>query len=106
MHPASSLLADYFRQGLEYYNPAFCDWMRAEDFESDRFDRTKYPRMPWHDVHSAVRVRAAASVTFIHYRLVTGYRSYRTQGASAHARVVCKHALFRAASLYLFVFAA
>ncbi|CAI0467214.1 unnamed protein product [Linum tenue] len=40
--------------GKDYYNPRESEPNSWEDTMKDELDRTKYPRMPWHDVHCAL----------------------------------------------------
>ncbi|CAI8603501.1 unnamed protein product [Vicia faba] len=40
--------------GKDYYNPRESEPNSWEDTMTDEFDRQKYPRMPWHDVHCAL----------------------------------------------------
>ncbi|KAM0921948.1 hypothetical protein ACQ4PT_006505 [Festuca glaucescens] len=40
--------------GKDYYNPRESEPNSWEDTTKDELDRTKYPRMPWHDVHCAL----------------------------------------------------
>ncbi|CAH9109126.1 unnamed protein product [Cuscuta europaea] len=40
--------------GKDYYNPRESEPNTWEDTLKDELDRTKYPRMPWHDVHCAL----------------------------------------------------
>ncbi|XP_051179064.1 phospholipase D zeta 1 [Lolium perenne] len=40
--------------GKDYYNPRESEPNSWEDTMKDELDRTKYPRMPWHDVQCAV----------------------------------------------------
>ncbi|KEH43092.1 phospholipase D p2-like protein [Medicago truncatula] len=40
--------------GKDYYNPRESEPNSWEDTMRDEFDRQKYPRMPWHDVHCAL----------------------------------------------------
>nr|GMD68616.1 phospholipase D zeta 1 isoform X1 [Ipomoea batatas] len=40
--------------GKDYYNPRESEPNTWEDTMKDELDRTKYPRMPWHDVHCAL----------------------------------------------------
>ncbi|XP_048497428.1 phospholipase D zeta 1 [Beta vulgaris subsp. vulgaris] len=40
--------------GKDYYNPRESEPNSWEDTMRDQLDRTKYPRMPWHDVHCAL----------------------------------------------------
>ncbi|KAI9080056.1 hypothetical protein K1719_037989 [Acacia pycnantha] len=40
--------------GKDYYNPRESEPNSWEDSMKDEFDRVKYPRMPWHDVHCAL----------------------------------------------------
>ncbi|KAL1111552.1 hypothetical protein V6Z11_D02G068000 [Gossypium hirsutum] len=41
--------------GKDYYNPRESEPNSWEDTMKDELDRGKYPRMPWHDVHCALR---------------------------------------------------
>ncbi|GMH13136.1 hypothetical protein Nepgr_014977 [Nepenthes gracilis] len=40
--------------GKDYYNPRESEPNSWEDMMKDELDRTRYPRMPWHDVHCAL----------------------------------------------------
>jgi phospholipase D1/2 len=40
--------------GKDYYNPRESEPNSWEDTMKDELDRTKYPRMPWHDVQCAL----------------------------------------------------
>ncbi|GAB2295299.1 Phospholipase D zeta 1 [Dionaea muscipula] len=40
--------------GKDYYNPRESEPNSWEETMKDELDRTKYPRMPWHDVHCAI----------------------------------------------------
>ncbi|KAL4588394.1 hypothetical protein LXL04_001278 [Taraxacum kok-saghyz] len=40
--------------GKDYYNPRESEPNSWVDTMTDELDRTKYPRMPWHDVHCAL----------------------------------------------------
>ncbi|KAJ6430867.1 hypothetical protein OIU84_018383 [Salix udensis] len=40
--------------GKDYYNPRESEPNSWEDMMKDELDRSKYPRMPWHDVHCAL----------------------------------------------------
>ncbi|KAL3641911.1 Phospholipase D zeta 1 [Castilleja foliolosa] len=40
--------------GKDYYNPRESEPNSWEDSMKDELDRSKYPRMPWHDVHCAL----------------------------------------------------
>ncbi|KAI3939506.1 hypothetical protein MKW92_032301, partial [Papaver armeniacum] len=40
--------------GKDYYNPRESEPNTWEDTMKDELDRSKYPRMPWHDVHCAL----------------------------------------------------
>uniref|UniRef100_A0A7N1A2T8 Phospholipase n=1 Tax=Kalanchoe fedtschenkoi TaxID=63787 RepID=A0A7N1A2T8_KALFE len=40
--------------GKDYYNPRESEPNSWEDTMKDELDRTRYPRMPWHDVHCAL----------------------------------------------------
>ncbi|KAH9616705.1 hypothetical protein KSS87_014109 [Heliosperma pusillum] len=40
--------------GKDYYNPRESEPNSWEDMMKDEFDRSRYPRMPWHDVHCAL----------------------------------------------------
>ncbi|KAL9256264.1 Phospholipase D zeta 1-like protein [Drosera capensis] len=40
--------------GKDYYNPRESEPNSWEETMKDELDRTKYPRMPWHDVHCAL----------------------------------------------------
>ncbi|GAB4843659.1 Phospholipase D zeta 1 [Ancistrocladus abbreviatus] len=40
--------------GKDYYNPRESEPNSWEDMMKDELERTKYPRMPWHDVHCAL----------------------------------------------------
>ncbi|OAY75359.1 Phospholipase D zeta 1 [Ananas comosus] len=40
--------------GKDYYNPRESEPNSWEDTMKDELDRSKYPRMPWHDVHCAL----------------------------------------------------
>ncbi|KAL9235011.1 hypothetical protein vseg_009814 [Gypsophila vaccaria] len=40
--------------GKDYYNPRESEPNSWEDMMKDELDRSRYPRMPWHDVHCAL----------------------------------------------------
>eukprot|EP01104_Vermistella_antarctica_P020353 TRINITY_DN8681_c0_g1_i1.p1 TRINITY_DN8681_c0_g1~~TRINITY_DN8681_c0_g1_i1.p1 ORF type:complete len:1537 (+),score=341.51 TRINITY_DN8681_c0_g1_i1:99-4709(+) len=52
--------------GKHFYNPCVSEWGNVESpFEDlDDLDRTKQPRMPWHDCHVAVGGLAARDLAF------------------------------------------
>lgn len=49
---------------LSQYNADFSDYAppSVEEIHPDRFDRNKYPRMPWHDVHCLIRGPAVIDI--------------------------------------------
>ncbi|CAM0881074.1 unnamed protein product [Alopecurus aequalis] len=48
--------------GKDYYNPRESEPNSWEDTMKDELDRTKYPRMPWHDVQCALNGPACRDV--------------------------------------------
>lgn len=66
-HPVADPHRVFFPRGLEMYNPALEDWDRVTDEDTDRWDRTRFPRMSWHDVHMALRGAAPVSDVVWHF---------------------------------------
>ena len=48
--PDSGDLADAIWPGKDYSNPRMLDFHTLNKPHEDMYDRTKVPRMPWHDV--------------------------------------------------------
>eukprot|EP01104_Vermistella_antarctica_P015680 TRINITY_DN5200_c0_g1_i1.p1 TRINITY_DN5200_c0_g1~~TRINITY_DN5200_c0_g1_i1.p1 ORF type:complete len:1602 (+),score=295.86 TRINITY_DN5200_c0_g1_i1:186-4991(+) len=50
--------------GKDLHNPKIKDFFELDNPSADCFDRTKNPRMPWHDVHLSFGGKAASDVAW------------------------------------------
>lgn len=65
-HKLQDLSNKPFFNGIDYSNSRVQDFTNVSDWEHDRIDRKKVPRMPWHDLALMVKGDAAYDVS-VHY---------------------------------------